>query len=248
MSAKGRLIVFLVGAAALVPWLGRGLLGLPPFGAARAAYGELINAVAESERHVTNAVTAVNFDYRGVDTLGEEYILFAAVAAVAVLLREERGAYRGEPRRHPSKPPGPSEAVRWSGLLAIGLTDLFGLYVVVHAAATPGGGFQGGAILGTGSLLAYLATDDRTFRRVSPKRLNDLAEAVGAGGYALIGLATLAAGGAFLENILPLARSGDLAAGGTIPLINLAVGLEVAAGFALLFREFLEQVPGEEGE
>ncbi|MBS3816499.1 MAG: hypothetical protein KGY76_02925 [Candidatus Thermoplasmatota archaeon] len=41
------------------------------------------------ERHqVNNVVTAVLFDYRGLDTLGEATILFSAVSGVLTVLRE----------------------------------------------------------------------------------------------------------------------------------------------------------------
>ena len=43
-----------------------------------------------AERKATDLVTAVNFDYRGLDTMGEEFILFAASIGLVVLLREQR--------------------------------------------------------------------------------------------------------------------------------------------------------------
>src|SRR3712207_8535195 len=55
-------------------------------------YGLLLSHTAAVERHATNVVMAVTFDYRGFDTLGEEFILFAAVMGVALLLREENTA------------------------------------------------------------------------------------------------------------------------------------------------------------
>jgi multicomponent Na+:H+ antiporter subunit B len=127
----------------------------------------------------------------------------------------------------------------------IGVVNLYGLYIVLHAQLTPGGGFQGGAILGTGALLVYLAESYRIHRRVTSKHWIDLAESVGAGGYALVGLVGLCIGGEFLENVLPLGWTGSLISSGTIPVINLFVGLEVAAGFALLFSEFLEETRQE---
>ena len=183
-------------------------------------YGDLINAVAVAERHLTNMASAVNFDYRGFDTLGEEYILFAAVTGLALLLRRARGEIEDEPKPFASGPPGAaaaSDAVHWLGLVLTGATIVFGAYVVVHAHLTPGGGFQGGAILGTACLLVYLAVGYREFRAVSPRLLLDVAEAAGAGGYALIGLATMLAGGAFLMNSLPLGKTGDLFSAGHHP-------------------------------
>jgi multicomponent Na+:H+ antiporter subunit B len=46
---------------------------------------------------------------------------------------------------------------------------------------------------------------------------------------------------AFLFNFLPLGQSGNIFSGGMLPLINVSVGLEVAAGVVLVIYEFLEQ-------
>ena len=48
--------------------------------------------------------------------------------------------------------------------------------------------------------------------------------------------------GSFLENFLPLGTPGELVSAGTIPLLSLAVGIEVAGGFVLLLSEFLDQL------
>ncbi len=248
MSDRVRTFVFLAAAGGLGLILLGSLRGLPTFGRPLGTYGDLVNATAVPERHATNAVTTVNFDIRALDTLGEEFILFAAVAGVSLLLRERRG------ESEQAQPGGQadrvlywrSEAVQWSGPLMIGVTVLFGLYIVLHAHLTPGGGFQGGAVLGTCALLVYLTAGYKAYRRLAPKPWLDLGEALGAGGYVLIGLACLLAGGAFLENVLPLGKTGALLSAGTIPLINLSVGLEVAAGFSLLFSEFLEETRTEE--
>lgn len=243
MSPRSRLIVFWAAAAGLSLLLLWGLTGLPAFGHYPGPYGDLLNAITIPERRVTNVVTAIVFDYRGLDTLGEEFIFFASVAGVALLLRGSRGeSETAPPEEAPERFQVPrSDVVRLFGLSLIGLTVLFGLYMILHAHLTPGGGFQGGAILGTAFLLVYLANDYQLYRRLTPQPLFDFAEALGAGAYVLIGLASLLAGGAFLENLLPLGQVKQLLSGGTIPLINLAVGLEVAAGFTLICSEFLQE-------
>ncbi|HWG46822.1 MAG TPA: MnhB domain-containing protein [Gemmataceae bacterium] len=243
MSERGRLLLFVAGAAGFAALLLWGLAGLPAFGDYRGPYGDVINASAVAQRHLTNMASAINFDYRGFDTLGEEYILFTAVTGLALLLREIRSEIEEAPRdASPNRDASDrSDALRWFGLMLAGFTNLFGLYVVIHAHLTPGGGFQGGAILGTACLLVYLAIGYRAFRTVSPKVLMDFADATGAGGYALIGLGTLLAGGAFLQNMLPLGQTGDLLSAGTVPVINLVVGLEVSGGFILMFAEFLKE-------
>jgi multicomponent Na+:H+ antiporter subunit B len=238
-----------VVAGALLLW---GLSGLPDYGIYQGPYGDVLNQVAVAERKATNVVAAITFDYRGVDTLGEEYILFAAVIGVAILLRAQRGETEQPPDEDAADRHAPetSNAVRVVGLALVGPVVLFGIYVVAHGHLSPGGGFQGGVVLATGALLVYLSGEYVTLRRVSPERLLDLAESAGAAGYVAIGLLGVATGATFLANVLPLGQPGALLSSGTIPLINLTVGLEVAGGFVLLLFEFLEQTlvvrrPGE---
>jgi multicomponent Na+:H+ antiporter subunit B len=238
-----------VVAGALLLW---GLTGLPDYGVYPGPYGDVLNQVAVAERKATNVVAAVTFDYRGVDTMGEEFILFAAVVGVAVLLRAQRDEVEQPPDEDAAdrRAPGTSNAVRVLGLALVGPVVLFGLYMVAHGHLTPGGGFQGGVVLATGALLVFLSGEYVTLRKVRPVALIDLAESSGAGGYVAVGLLGLAAGAAFLENVLPLGQPGALLSAGTIPLLNLAVGLEVAGGLVLLLSEFLEQTlvvrrPGE---
>ncbi|MGH7910400.1 MAG: sodium:proton antiporter, partial [Candidatus Dormibacteraceae bacterium] len=54
-------------------------------------------------------------------------------------------------------------------------------------------------------------------------------------------------GGVFLQNVLPLGERGLIDSAGTMPLIYVAVGLEVAAGFALMLFEFVHQLAVEPG-
>lgn len=243
MSPTTRRLVFLVAGAGLAVLLLWGLSGLPPFGQYRGPYGDVLNAVAVGERHATNVIAAVTFDYRGVDTLGEEFIFFAAVIGTTVLLRTQRDEEARDPNEtvEGRSAPPTSNAVRVLGLALLGPNVLFGIYVVTHGHLSPGGGFQGGVVLATAALLVFLSGEYVTLRRVRPEVLIDTAEAVGAAGYVLIGLAGMLAGGAFLDNVLPLGEPGALLSAGTIPLLNLAVGLEVASGFVLLLTEFLEQ-------
>ena len=243
MSARGRTALFLAGAAGLAVFLVWGYAGLPDFGHYLGPYGDVLNAVAVPERHITDVVTAVNFDYRGFDTLGEEFILFAAVVGVAILLRAQRDEEEREPLEFAfgRSAPRTSDAVRGLAIGLVGPTVVTGVYIVVHGHLTPGGGFQGGVVLATALLLVYLAGEYSFLRRAAPISLIEVSEAIGAGAFALIGFAGLIGGVAYLENVLPLGDIGALNSAGTVPLINLSVGLEVAAGFVLILVEFLEQ-------
>src|SRR3954451_17401531 len=97
MSPRGRRLLFLPAAAGLPPGLLAAVARLPAFGHYPGPYGFVLNGVAVTERHATDVVAAVNFDYRAFDTLGEEFILFAAVVSTLLLLRAMRGEGESEP-------------------------------------------------------------------------------------------------------------------------------------------------------
>jgi multicomponent Na+:H+ antiporter subunit B len=236
----GLLAAGLGGLAALLLW---GLGGLEDFGDYPGPYGDVVNRVVVEERHATEAVTAVVFDYRGLDTLGEEFILFAAALGVALLLRATREEEEEQPTEIAEArivPPA-TEPVRLTARSLIGPTVVLGLYVVAHGHITPGGGFQGGAALATASALVFVGGTFMAFRRVNPVTVIDLAEGAGAGGYAAVGLLGVVTGAGYLANVLPLGTTGDLLSAGTIPVLNLLVGLAVSAAFVLILSEFVEQ-------
>ena len=118
---------------------------------------------------------------------------------------------------------------------------LIGLDVVAHGHLTPGGGFQGGVIIGTGLHLLYVAGRYAALRRVAKVRLFELGEALGAAGFAVLGVAGVATGGAFLANLVATGHLGALFSGGTVPILNGLVGIEVASATMVLLSKFLDQ-------
>lgn len=243
MNVRARAALFAIAGASTFVLLVWGLAGLPKFGHYGGPYGAVLNRVELRERHATSVVASVVFDYRGFDTAGEEFILFVAVMAVAMVLRVQREEKEaGSHARLGARALGDtSDAVRVAGILLIGPAVLLGLYVVAHGHATPGGGFQGGLVLSSAPLILYLVGRYLSFRRLNPVSLLDFGEGVGIGGFVVIGLIGLVAGIAFLDNVLPLGRPGSVFSAGTLPVINLSVGLGVAAGIVLILFEFLEQ-------
>ena len=151
MSRRARLALFVVAALALAVALVHGLAGLPDFGDFHGVSGTLLRHVTVGQRKATDVITAITFDYRGMDTMGEELILFAASVGLVVLLREQRGEHHDSdgaapadegrrPQDGAGRPPATSPTLivvcRW----LVGPILVLGVYVASHGQLTPGGG------------------------------------------------------------------------------------------------------------
>ncbi|MFI9722031.1 MnhB domain-containing protein [Streptomyces sp. NPDC052396] len=241
MSRRVRLWLLLLSLAALAVLLVPALAELPHFGGQSHPYGD--RAVqAALRRRTANTVSSVNFDQRGFDTLGEESILFASVLGTVVLLRQTRDERRVRPQ-----PTRVSPVSRRYGFLLLPVTLLIGLYVIAHGQLSPGGGFQGGVVVATAIHLLYIGADYRALERIRPMGLFELVDGLGEGAYVVLGGAGLLAGSAYLANILPLGTFNTLSSGGTVPLLNAAVGMEVASAVVVLLAHFLDQALEIEG-
>ena len=227
------LVPALAGLGALFAWA---IAGLPAFGDYRGPYGYVLNRIVVPLRHTTNVVMGTTFDVRGVDTMGEEFILYAAVVGATLLLRDETRSRQAERRTRRLR----SDAVRLAGVLMIGGGLLVGLWLIAFGYVTPGGGFQGGVVAAGAVLLLYLVGSHRDYRPFRDEHILDPLEGLGAGGYVMVGLAALASGTAFLTNLFGYGKTGTLLSGGSIALLNWTSALAVSCAMLLLFAEFLE--------
>jgi multicomponent Na+:H+ antiporter subunit B len=250
MTLSWRVSIFLLGAVGIAFLFYLAFRPLPGPYDLRNRYAQQINSRTFAERNITDAVTAVNFDYRGFDTVGEEFILFVSVLGSLVLLRmaEERSDELLPDALEPWRDVGPSDAIRLWILAMIAPKVLFGIYVVTHGQLTPGGGFQGGVVLASAVLILYIGEGFAVFRGTFFHTIVESMEAAGAIGFVLVGMLAWFWGRPFLTDILPLGKAHELTSGGTIPLISIATGLEVAAGFTLLLYVFLQENLTRAGE
>jgi multicomponent Na+:H+ antiporter subunit B len=219
--------------ALLVP----AISGLEPFGADVSPYGTVVAQTAPEERQVRNVVTAIVFDHRGFDTLGEECILFAAVLGVLLVLRKQEVTPGGQGRH--GLTPHPSEALHGVAAPLAAVPLVLGAYFVLTGHTGVGGGFQGGALLASGWAVTALVAGSDAYARATPLVATERVEAAAIAAYVLTGLLGLACGRPFLTNVLPLGVRGELASSGTVVVLDVAVGVAVAAGFALVTLEFL---------
>jgi len=241
MRERIRVRTFLVFGGLFLFLFCYAVANLPPWGSYRGPYGDVISRVSVYERHATDAVNAVNYDYRAFDTLGEEFILFTAVLGVMMLLRREEGTVTRDAGKVKDNI-RLSTTVRVTAMPVILLTVIFGFYIGLHGQLTPGGGFQAGVILASIPFLLYVCENTETFRRITSHTAVEVIEALGASSYVLIGMTSLVMGAPFLSNFLPLGTTGDVFSSGTIALISVCIGFEVTAAFLLVGYTYLEEI------
>ena len=191
-----------------------------------------------AENGGSNLVTSIVVNYRGFDTLGEVTVLFLSVAGAAFVLRRRSGLTALEPV--PA-----SEIVQTGARLLFAPIVLFGAYIFVHGHLTPGGGFQGGAVVASGVLLLILADRNRHL----PHGFLGWLESLSGFAYVVAGLAGLWAVGSFLANrgVLPLGTWNRLLSAGIIPVIYVVIGLKVGCELAALL-DVMVHAADEAGE
>ena len=179
-----------------------------------------------------NIVTAIIVTFRGLDTLGEVTVLFLTAAIVALVLQSDTAQSSRAQQRWPL-----GELLQTGTRLLVPLIVLFGAYVFINGHLTPGGGFQGGAILASAVLLMLLADPARRFSHGLISRVESISGLF----YVIIGVLGLFLAGGFLDNrILPLGEFGSILSAGTIPLIYVLIGLKVGAEFSSIMATLSE--------
>jgi len=148
---------------------------------------------------------------------------------------------------------GMSRIVKTVTNVAFPFIMIYGLYVIAHGHLTPGGGFQGGAIVASGLAMLLVAYGSIwVVGKIKEKHLSVL-ESIGAIGF--IGLAFIGVlliifytgyPASFFKNfligqdVIPIFNEigkglANINTAGVLPLMNFAVGLKVIAGlFAIV--------------
>ncbi|OYT15469.1 MAG: sodium:proton antiporter [Bacteroidetes bacterium 4572_77] len=166
-----------------------------------------------------NIVTSIVVTYRGLDTLGEVTVLFLATTGIGFLIKRrkkngEKGAFQA------------SEILQTGSLFLFPIIILFGTYIFLHGHLTPGGGFQGGVLIASASVLLIMANVNIKLNHTVLHFIESLSGFL----YVIIGTIGLFLLGSFLDpKFLPLGKFGSLFSAGAIPIIYSLIGLKVGA-------------------
>jgi multicomponent Na+:H+ antiporter subunit B len=206
-----------------------------------------------NEIGAANAVTAIVVSYRGLDTLGEVTVLFAATAGVGFVIsrrrrRPEYAVREGRdvdshaaitnPDAESERTQGPSEILATASRFLTPILFLFGTYIFVHGHLSPGGGFQGGVVLASAVVLGVFGAPDR---RLSHGVMTAL-ESISGASYVALALLGIALGAGFLDpSYLPVGSLGALLSAGAVPIIYSVVGIKVGTELAGVVDRLREQ-------
>ena len=217
MIKKG-LSLILVGIVFIAIFLT--LMNSLPFGVDRTVVSQRYIYEGVEDTGAVNLVTAIVVNYRGFDTLGEVTVLFVAATGIgAILYNLNTPAHR---RKHKTEA---SLIVSTGSRILFPLMLIFGAYIFVHGHLTPGGGFQGGAIIATAFIFRYVAD---TRYSIDHRKFTATESVVGMT-FAMVGILGLLISGYFLFNFLPNGSPGELLSAGIIPIIYVAIGIKVGA-------------------
>lgn len=199
-----------------------------------------------TETGAVNVVTGMILDYRAFDTFGESCVLFIASCCVLTLLRIDTGKGkkfkrgRSEQANDRIYEPKNDIILQKCACVLVPLILIFGIYIVLNGHLSPGGGFSGGAVLGSG-LILYLNAfgfekterffTEKVYRRVTLGALSF---------YCVAKSYSFFTGANHLESGIPLGTPGAILSSGLILPLNICVGLVVACtmyAFYTLFRK-----------
>ncbi len=189
----------------------------------------LEKGVEEGGAH--NLVTGIILNYRGFDTMGEVTVIFVALTCVLAVLGRENIL------RHTSKAEVSSVeksvivkcVVRFLAPFII----LFAFYIILHGAESPGGGFQGGAILGASVIIITLTFGFALVAKKLSLKYRVLFESAGPLSFFIAGMVAIFCGQNFLTYLLPCVAHTYQDFVRHLLLIMVEIGIGVGGGAAI---------------
>lgn len=199
------------------------------------------------ETGAVNIVTGMILDYRAFDTFGESCVLFIASCCVLVLLRIDADSRDEQTRKRMEEAsydrlyePKNDLILQKCACVLVPLIMIFGIYIVLNGHLSPGGGFSGGAVLGSGLILYLNAFGFKKTERFFTEKVYRRITLCALTFYCLAKSYSFFTGANHLESGIPLGTPGAILSSGLILPLNICVGMVVACtmyAFYTLFRK-----------
>lgn len=190
----------------------------------------------EQEAGTRNIVTGVLLNYRGYDTMGEVTIIFSAsVAVLAVLSKEKKKSVNAFVDQSDVKL---SFIIRTAVIFLVPFMILFFIYTILYGSTLPGGGFQGGAIIGASIIIFTTVFGLWEATNRIPARFRTPLEGTAIIAFFLVGTAGVIGGANFLTYILPQLSAQVQPAVRTLMLLLVQVGIGIDVGMIFTFILF----------
>jgi multicomponent Na+:H+ antiporter subunit B len=275
LKVIGLILVVILGSVLIY-----GSLEFPPWGDPMSPASSHVSPhyieKAVEDTSVPNLVTAILADYRGYDTMFETIVIFTAGIACIFLLRtfqpeeSEKRLYRHIPTgitlRIDKKGRFPEDSraferidsvwvphdliVKTTCRLIVPFIQIFALYVIAHGHHSPGGGFQGGVILGAAMIVFAIAFNLRSAIQRMGERSTLILSALGVLIYAATGTLCMLLGLNYLDYS---ALAGVLgvdpvtARSHGILIVEIGVGIAVMAVMVTLYTNLASAGRHDEG-
>ncbi|WP_018247423.1 hydrogen gas-evolving membrane-bound hydrogenase subunit E [Orenia marismortui] len=182
-----------------------------------------------------NLVTAILFDYRAFDTLGEATVIFIVVSTISALASRRR-TFVSDTNFSP---------IVYQGIsFIIPFLYILGFYIIFYGHLSPGGGFTGGVILAIIFILLTITFGIRYSKEEEVLKKKALIENLGAVGLLSTGILGILFGSKFLANGqggFNLGSPGELLSAGIIPILSLFTGIKVGAGLSIIFNRLVKE-------
>lgn len=128
--------------------------------------------------------------------------------------------------------------------IVIPFAQIYGIFVILNGHVSPGGGFAGGAIIGTSLILYTLVFGREKGRKKFSHKASEIAETGGILIYVIVGLIGLVVAGRFLTNLgagFLEGVIGNIISGGMIPILMIGIGIKVASTMISLFNLLIDE-------
>lgn len=177
-----------------------------------------------SETGALNIVSAIYLGYRAYDTLGEAIVLFISVMGTLYVIRHSPASILSIGRPHTS-------IMRFITGKIGPIILVFGLYVMTFGYESPGGGFQGGAVLASGIIFLAFGHIENKISALARMRALHRIESVAFVLLVAAFFSGIISGAGFLANPFKHASIQPVV---FITVLNIIIGIKVGASIGLL--------------